>query len=116
MTLCRGCGAEIPRLEQPAEQSSLARTEFQPRHLDLAKVEGAFDFEGGFSRPQWDTIGSAIERTVEPENRDGAWDEAAMQWLEQIAADLGGNYHVSASENFLLVSPGDEGTASNLLR
>lgn len=116
VTLCRGCGAEITPVQQPSAQPSTARAKFQPRYLDLAQVEGAFDFEAGFSRPQWDAIGAAIETTVEPENRADAWDEAAVQWLERIATDLGENYHVSTSENFLVLSPVEEGAASNLLR
>jgi hypothetical protein len=109
--LCRGCGAEMPPIQKPAEP----RIEFQPRHLDLAQIEGAFAFEGGFSRPQWDTIGAAIETMVDPEDQRGALDEAAVQWLQQIGRDLGGDYCFTGSENFLLLSAVHGSTASNLL-
>jgi hypothetical protein len=111
--LCYHCGSELPveTAEAPA-----ALQQFEPRHLDLQKVTGAFDFDSGFHRPQWDVIGSAIETTVEPDNRGAAWDEAAAQWLQQLALDLGGAYQLRWSESFFLVSAAADVLVSNLLR
>ena len=115
-TYCRGCASEILPLEPAPAPPVFPRSQLQPRYLNLANVEGAFDFEDGFSRPQWDTIRAAIESTIEPEDQGLAWDEATVQWLCQTAADLGGNYWLTESESFFLLSPVSLVTASNLLR
>jgi len=94
----------------------LPRIQLPPRYINLANVEGAFDFEDGFSRPQWERISASIESTIGPENQELAWDEGVSQWLYQTASDLGGDYWLAESESFFLLSPVNPITASNLLR
>ena len=115
-TNCRGCATELLPSEPPPVPPVFPRAQLPPLYINLANVEGAFDFEDGFSRPQWETIRAAIESTIEPENRELAWDEATVQWLCQTAVDLGGNYWLTESESFCLLSPVSPVTASNLLR
>jgi hypothetical protein len=112
-TLCYHCGSQLP-VEAP--ETVPAPQQLEPRYLDLQKVAGGFDFDGGFHRPQWNTIRSAIESTVEPDNRGWAWDEAAAQWLQQLASDLGGAYQLRWSDRFFLVTAAGDVIASNLLR
>jgi hypothetical protein len=76
-----------------------------PEVLDLQKVDGAFNFEEGFSRPDWRVISTAIgENNIESYDLDAAWNEAARQWVNQLQTDLGGNYQVLESRRFLLLS------------
>ena len=115
-THCCGCATEILPIEPPQAPPLFPRAQVSPRYLDLARVEGAFNFEDGFSRPQWDTIRAAIESIVAREEQELAWGEAVVQWLCQTASDLGGNYWLAESESFFLLSPVSPVTASNLLR
>ena len=115
-THCRSCGTEILPPGPPPPPPALPRAQLPPRYIHLADVEGAFDFEDGFSRPQWETIRAGIEANTDPESRELAWEEAAVQWLYQTASDLGGNYWLTESESFFLLSPVQPVTASNLLR
>jgi hypothetical protein len=83
--------------------------------IDLTEVN-AFGFEDGFSRPDWELIAKKIETTIEPVDRETAWNEAAHQWLEQLQRDLGGTYRIAGTEHFLLLSTLDQTGAQNILR
>jgi len=96
---------------RPAQADSAWR----PRLIDLRRVEGAFDFEEGFSRPNWKVIGEAIQHTVSTEDLPGAWTEAALQWVEQVRSDLGTEYLVRSSRTFILLSALGASTADQLL-
>jgi hypothetical protein len=39
-------------------------SQWRPELIDLSRVEGAFSFEEGFSRPQWQAIAQFIEQRV----------------------------------------------------
>jgi hypothetical protein len=63
--------------------------QWRPELIDLGQTEGAFSFEEGFSRPQWQVIGQAIEQRVASSfDLDLAWTKAAHQWLLQLRAEL----------------------------
>jgi hypothetical protein len=84
--------------------------------IDLNAVEGAFDFEAGFSRPNWPVISQTIEQTVaDPDDRPAAWSEAARQWVTQVQSDLGGNYRIHESRRFILLTELDDGGSANML-
>jgi uncharacterized repeat protein (TIGR04138 family) len=85
-------------------------------HIKLETMEGAFHCSADFSRPDWLLISRAVQRLAEPPEQDAAWEEVAWQWLDQLRQDLGGNYCVRGSEDFLLLSNVSSATAGNILR
>jgi hypothetical protein len=89
--------------------------DWHPRLISLDTIEGAFAFREGFSRPDWKIIAAAIQKAVPPENVPQAWTEAAIQWGRQVATDLGGEYGVRRSEEFILVSALEPAAADQLL-
>ena len=112
---CRECGTEFPA---PASAEPAAEPQAPlpaPKFIDLNRVEGAFDFRDGFSRPDWKRIGKLIQAIEGEEDRREAWREAALQWLEKLRAELGGEYQWSASRTCALLSPLDRLTSERLL-
>jgi hypothetical protein len=87
----------------------------QPKLLDFSQISGAFSFQEGFSRPDWKVIRAAIDQTVSPEDLGDAWTEAAVQWVLQLRADLGEQYHVRRSKEFILLSDLDTSAADRIL-
>jgi hypothetical protein len=88
----------------------------QPNGIDLAQVEGAFSYEAGFSRPNWRLIDQAVQQRAKgPDELDAEFAEAARQWLNQLRADLGGDYRVKESPEFLLLSALSEEASCKLL-
>jgi hypothetical protein len=90
-------------------------SEWRPNLLDLSQVQGAFFEQEGFSHPDWKIIRKAIEQNTPPMELGNAWTEAAMQWLLQTRADLGGQYCVSCSPEFILLSELDAATNDRIL-
>lgn len=101
------------RLESPVETSrcnilrsaanSIPLTE-KPQWIDFNQLEGAFEWVEGYSRPNWKLIRNTIKETVENDNLGSAWAEAVLQWTQQLCLDLGGQYIVRSSPQFVLVS------------
>ena len=54
--------------------------------VDLNKLEAAFSFEEGFSRPNWHLIGRHVEQTVEREDLNQAWAQLAWQWAGELGS------------------------------
>jgi hypothetical protein len=92
-------------------------TQFSPTtHLiDLNRIDGAFEWAEGYSRPDWKVIREAIKATVLLKSQPRAWAEAAFQWAQQLRLDLGGQYEVRRSQEFVLVSTIDLKRAQDLL-
>ena len=128
MKKCTWCGKEYP---DTAERCSIDREPLAggepptpqaeadpvwcPQLLDLGQIEGAFDYKEGFSRPNWKIIAEAIQRTVSSEDLAEAWTEAAVQWVQQLRSDLGAQYRVRWSKEFILLSALEPGAADRLL-
>jgi hypothetical protein len=72
--------------------------------IDFSKVEGAFNFEEGFSRPDWRLISKEIKK-AELLDENAAWREAVRQWMVQLQSDLGGDYQFSESPQFFVLAP-----------
>ncbi len=115
MPKCPWCGKEYPDGQQhcPTDGHALAGSEapaepdskWQPELIDLGQVAGAFSFEEGFSRPDWKVISAAIRQQIAgPDDLNTAWTEAARQWVMQLRSDLGGDYRVNDSSEFILLS------------
>jgi hypothetical protein len=88
---------------------------WRPKVLDLDQVPGAFSFKEGFSRPNWQAIRQAIGELVSPESTLDAWADASMQWVLQVREDLGGDYCVRGSKEFILLSELDDSAGQGLL-
>jgi hypothetical protein len=87
-----------------------------PQLLDLSQIEAAFAWVEGYSRPNWKLIREMIEQRVATENIADAWAEAVVQWADQLRTDLGGQYAVRSSPEFVLLSAQDTRVADDLLR
>ncbi len=88
---------------------------WRPETIEIAEIERAFVFTEGYSRPNWQLIRNTIDRTVPPGKLSEAWTEAAIRWVLQLRADLGGQYRLRRSEQFLFLSALDPATAEGLL-
>jgi hypothetical protein len=112
---CRECGTEfpvsIPSQNPEAEESPLP----SPILLHLDRIDGAFDFREGFSRPNWKLIRQTIAATVDTGESQEAWDEVVMQWLARLQSELGGDYRLRKSRHFAFLSPLDKETSRRLL-
>ncbi len=131
MPSCHWCGKEYPEGQQfcPVDGKALAGAEtssepgstepdskWRPELIVLSQVDGAFSFEEGFSRPDWKVISQAIQQRVAgPAELDAAWTEAARQWVMQLRSDLGGDYRVKDSPQFILLAALDEKTSGEIL-
>lgn len=91
-------------------------SQWQPELMDLSQLEGAFNFEEGFSRPDWRVISRGIKRNeTELFDVNAAWDEAVHQWMIQLRFELGGDYQVSESRRFFLLAPLDAEKRAKIL-
>lgn len=126
MKKCTYCGKEYPDdvercaidfepLAAPGPATVNQKPAWHPNVFNLQSLEGAFDFQEGFSRPHWKLIGQTIENSVPSENHDAAWREASIQWVQQLQRDLGGEYHVRFSSEFVLLSTLPKDEADRLL-
>src|SRR5262249_12426983 len=69
----------------------------------------------GFARPNWGVIAERIKRDVSSEDFQKAWTDATLQWVEQVRSNLGGDYRVGRSTEFILLSTLDADARSRLL-
>jgi hypothetical protein len=88
----------------------------QPEWIDLKQVEGAFDFEEGFTRPDWKVIHRAVaQRAAGLDELQAVWVQVARQWVQRLRSDLGGEYQVRESRAFLLLSALGEEASDKVL-
>jgi len=129
MKTCGYCGREN---EEALIRSSECGTEFSDSkteasddyheppigtsEIKLDELPGAYNFNEGFSRPDWKVISKAIEGLASTEGRRLAWDDVILQWAKKLAGELGGNYRISKSGKCVLVSSLDTAPANRLLR
>lgn len=78
--------------------------EFTPALVNLESVPGALFEENGFTRVDWKCVHEHLVGSLSPEDYAAGWTEAECHWLHLLQADLGGNYRVHPSKNFLLLS------------
>lgn len=53
-------------------------SDWHPTLLDLSQIEGAFSFEEGFSRSDWNVIRRAIDKVAPLGDPGTAWVEAGF--------------------------------------
>jgi hypothetical protein len=76
----------------------------------------AFSYEEGFSRPNWPFIRQLLNEQVPPAELNSAWIELGTQWMRRLVQDLGANYRLDTSDQFLLVSALDTESARKVLK
>jgi len=82
---------------------------------DLSGLDLGFEEVEGFSRPDWKLINEFVKAHVPGDDLSAAWDYIAAQWLEQLAADLGGGCQVRRSHSFYCLSDLEPATTRTLL-
>jgi len=96
---CEVCGKEFVTGPQMATVPASPSFEL----VDPAAIESAFEFTDDFHRADWNVIGDWIEKHIASEDRESAWNEAALIWLGKLRDDLGGNYHLLCSRQTALL-------------
>jgi hypothetical protein len=84
--------------------------------VDLRAIPDALENVDGFSRVEWDRVANVINTAVAQEENDHAWDAVALQWVALIRDELGGNYRISESEHYILLSEYNDDQVKFLLR
>lgn len=69
----------------------------------------------GFLYPDWDQVADWVEANIDEAGLDDFWLTLASAWIDGLRENLGGDYQKWESENFILVSPGDERSSRALL-
>ena len=119
---CADCGRALEAPKAPATKGERPNLEAETDGvlptfdgINLDQIPGAFSFEAGFSRPNWDLLWERVERTVAPIDHADAWQQVLWQWAHQLSRDLGGNYRVHSSDDFLLLSDTPRDSAARIL-
>lgn len=100
---CGECGTELPEPKtKEAHDSQEPPTKTSGIKLD--ELPGAYNFNEGFSRPDWEVIEKAIDTLQSRESRRLAWDDVILHWTKKLAGELGGSYRVSTSGDCVFVS------------
>src|SRR5688572_46440 len=92
---CGSCGCTLETLQSPAtkgEKPSFDAALPPGEGINLDEIPGAFCFEAGFSRPDWDLLWERVKRSVAPIDHEDAWQQVLWQWVHQLSRYLGGNY------------------------
>jgi hypothetical protein len=111
---CVECGTKIETSQPKKPPCNKTDPEWHPSIVDLSQLKGAFFHQEGYSRPDWEIIGQAIEGTPS-KHLALAWTEAAMQWVLKLRTDLGGQYRVSSAQEFILLSSLDSDASRSFL-
>ena len=86
-----------------------------PEVIDLSRFPDSFFYEAGFSRPNWPVIRRLLKEQVEAEDLSSAWIAVGTQWMGRLVHDLGADYRLDASDQFLMVSALKQQTAREVL-
>lgn len=115
VTLCIYCGADNPVKRRTCivcHNDLISERDVTEAHDELVSSKQPVDISGlnpsstvenGFSYPDWDALVGQVEKKYSKEDWSAIYVELAQQWLLQLKADLGGNYHCYESEYFLLL-------------
>jgi len=111
---CAECGTALAGEIRPPELAPAA-TE-APARVYLEEIDGAFTSHEGFSQPCWSVILRALRSYHAPEERLAAWTDVVSQWAGRWETELGHDYWLTRSGEFLLVSELDGDAAERFLR
>jgi hypothetical protein len=114
--VCSICGTEFV---DPAGKKSFDMTPTNRRaelELKMAELDLGFEVHEGFSRPDWKRVMAFIKSRFLREDRNDAWNCAAVKWLQELSVDLGGEADVYHSDHFFSLSDlGSEKTQALLV-
>lgn len=108
-----GTGLPVPPPIEPVPEHPVPPP--PPRLVDLAQLDGAFTLADGFSHPDWALILRLVRERITPPEREAAWEEIALQWVDRLRADLGGAYRARTSPRFILLSELNADTTGALI-
>ena len=72
--------------------------------IDILNIENAWKVAEDFPRPDWKCIREYIQQNYLPSEHPALWHQAAMQWVRAIRYILGGDYRISQSPNFIVLT------------
>lgn len=78
-------------------------------------VDGLMPRTDRYPRPDWERIAARVSQAA-PSDENGAWWSIADRWMEEHCVNAGKEYWCTRSENFLLTSPLDKRSASNIMK
>lgn len=84
--------------------------------FDPATIPDAWPISGDFTLPDWDAIGEWVDKEFQESQFDAAYSILCRYWMEQLRAQLGGEYHVVESKNFYLLTAQSAALAQAALR
>jgi hypothetical protein len=84
-------------------------TSFPDHSRDLPAIEG-------FCRPRWDRIAERIEQEVPEGDWQAAWEAVARDWVQRLRDDLGHDYRVYETPNFLILTEAGERVVNDACR
>jgi hypothetical protein len=111
---CRHCGTNFPAPAIIDASPNVNEPAVAPL-TDLHGLDMGFEEVEGFSRPNWKLVYEFVKTHVPRDDLSAAWDYIVAQWLEQLAADLGGGCHVRRSHSFYCLSDLEPETTNTLL-
>lgn len=72
--------------------------------------------KGSFCHPDWDAIAAEIDEKVPSGGRSRIWKIVAHEWAERLRRQLGGEYQLTESDEFMLISEHSEKDQKEALR
>src|SRR5688500_670147 len=70
----------------------------------LPDISRHLEEKEGFCHPNWDAIGRQIEKSVAESDWNAAWEAAARLWIGRLCDQLGDDYQLHETANFMIVS------------
>lgn len=70
----------------------------------LSEISEHLHIEEGFCYPDWSAISAIIENNLPESEWNSAWEAASRSWVERIREQLGGDYQIVETANFMILS------------
>lgn len=70
----------------------------------LPDISEHLHIKEGFCHPDWAAIAGVIETSLPESGWESAWEEASRSWVTRIKDQLGGEYQVYETTNFMILS------------
>lgn len=70
----------------------------------LPDISEYLHIKEGFCHPDWAAISEIIEKSLPESEWNSAWEAVSRSWVERIRDNLGGDYRVYETANFMILS------------